>query len=116
MSFLNTLRDSNLGEYSLEQAISNFAIKSEVTYLETDNTDVSLKHAWDILDITNYLLKDIKRDISVDADIKSSAIIDGNVIIEEGVKVLEGAVIKGPCYIGKNVLIGNNALVEFCCY
>ncbi len=112
LSFLNTLRDSNLEEYSLEQAISNFAIKSEVTYIETDNTDVSLKHAWDILDITNYLLKDIKRDISVDADIKASAIIDGNVIIEDGVKVLEGAVIKGPCYIGKNVLIGNNALIR----
>ena len=33
-------------------------------------------------------------------------------VIEDGAKVFEGAVIKGPCYIGKNVIVGNNTMIR----
>jgi bifunctional UDP-N-acetylglucosamine pyrophosphorylase/glucosamine-1-phosphate N-acetyltransferase len=38
------------------------------------------------------------------------------VVIEDGVRILEGAVVRGPCYIGKNSIIGNNALLRDGCH
>lgn len=71
-----------------------------------------LKYPWQILDIQEYFLSTIEQQISPDAQISEKATITGAVVIEEGVKVFEGAVIKGPCYIGKNVIIGNNSLIR----
>ena len=44
--------------------------------------------------------------------IAETAKVNGNVIIESGVKIFDNAVINGPVYIGKNCIIGNNALVR----
>lgn len=54
----------------------------------------ALKYPWHILDLMEEFL-------GKDAIVK-----------ESGVKIYEGAVIKGPAYIGKNTIIGGNALVR----
>jgi len=50
--------------------------------------------------------------ISDSAQIADSAKIGEGVIIDDGVKVFDNAVINGPCYIGKNSVVANNALVR----
>lgn len=110
--FLTTLQDTPLSHYHFEEALDAYAKSGKVTFLETDKKTITLKYAWDILDMKDYLLHNIKHSISPKAQISSHAIIMGTVIIEEGAKIFEGACIKGPCYIGKNVVVGNNALVR----
>lgn len=66
----------------------------EVKVSEYNGVWKALKYPWHILDLMEEFL-------GKDAILK-----------EEGVKVYEGAIIKGPCYIGKNTIIGGNALVR----
>lgn len=85
----------------------------EFKMLEYTGEWKSIKYPWQVLDVSEYFLNNIKESkISDKATISPSAHIKGNVIIEEGVKVFEGAVINGPCYIGKNTIIANGALVR----
>lgn len=72
----------------------------------------SLKYSWHILDITDYLLSKLSCSIDPSATIAKTAIVEGEVVIEEGVKIFAGTVVKGPCFIGKNTIIGNGALVR----
>lgn len=110
--FLTTLQDTPLSHYHFEEALDAYAKSGHVTFLETDKKTITLKYAWDILDMKDYLLSNIKHHISPKAEVSPHAIIMGTVVIEEGAKVFEGACVKGPCYIGKNVVVGTNALVR----
>ncbi len=101
-------------EYSFEDALS-FLLKNEsVEVVITEKSTVSLKYPWHLLDFTKKLMEYFikKPMISGNAKISERAWIDGNVVIEEGARVFENACIKGPCYIGKNSIIGNNAIVR----
>lgn len=73
---------------------------------------LAIKYPWHILDATAYFLSNIEQQISSGAKVSEKAIITGSVVIEEGARVFEGTVIKGPCYIGKNVIVGNNSMVR----
>lgn len=110
--FLDILKETPLEHYHLEKALSSFAKKGLVRFVETNEESVSLKYPWDLLSLKNFLFKDIKGSISKNSKIAKSAEIDGKVIIEDGVNILGGAKIKGPCFIGKNTLIGNNAILR----
>jgi bifunctional UDP-N-acetylglucosamine pyrophosphorylase/glucosamine-1-phosphate N-acetyltransferase len=73
----------------------------------------SIKYPWQVLDVMNLFLSQIKgQNVSSDAQISDKATIKGDVVIESGAKVFEGAVINGPSYIGKNTIIANGALVR----
>lgn len=110
--FFPTLKETPLSHYHFEAALASYAQAGHVTFLETDKKTITLKYAWDILDMKDYLLKQIQHHISPKAMISPHAILSGTIVIEEGAKVFEGACIKGPCYIGKNAVVGNNALVR----
>ena len=84
----------------------------DIRFSKYEGIWVPLKYSWQILDITAYFLSTIEQQISPKARVSDKAILEGNVVIEEGVKVFEGAVIKGPCYIGKNVIVGNNTMIR----
>lgn len=84
----------------------------DIRFVKYNGTWIPLKFPWHILDVTAYFLSTLKQNISPKAKVSDKAIIEGNVVIEEGVKVFEGAVIKGPCYIGKNVIVGNNSMIR----
>jgi len=96
-------------EVALAQMISD---KLDVRFSKYNGVWIPLKYPWHILDITAYFLSTIEQQISPGAKISDKAIIEGKVVIEEGARIFEGAVIKGPCYIGKNVIVGNNSMVR----
>ena len=85
-------------EKAISQMISDGV---EIKFVEYFGTWIPLKYPWQILDITAYFLSTIEQKI-----------YPGKIIIEKGAKVFEGAVIKGPCYIGKNVIVGNNTMIR----
>lgn len=74
----------------------------------------AIKFPHHVLDMTKYLLS--KQDgncIANSAKIAPSATLNGNgIVIESGVKIFDNACVSGPCFIGKNSIIGNNALVR----
>jgi UDP-N-acetylglucosamine diphosphorylase / glucose-1-phosphate thymidylyltransferase / UDP-N-acetylgalactosamine diphosphorylase / glucosamine-1-phosphate N-acetyltransferase / galactosamine-1-phosphate N-acetyltransferase len=73
----------------------------------------AVKYPWHVLELGEILLSQQETSISPVAEIADSAIIKGEgVFIEDGVRVFENAVIQGPCYLGKNAIVGNNALVR----
>jgi len=73
----------------------------------------AVKFPWHMLQLLPLLLEDItEQRIHPDASVHPTAVIDGNVILEEGVKVMPHATVVGPCYIGKNSIVANNALVR----
>lgn len=73
----------------------------------------SLKYPWHVLDLAHIFLSSIKKSkIAGPTQIDKRAIIKGPVIIEDGVKIFENAKVVGPCYLGKNVIVGNNCIVR----
>ncbi len=96
-------------EVALDQMIKDGV---EVKFVEYSGIWIPLKYPWQILDILSYLLSKIEQNISPKANVSDKAIISGPVVVEEGARIFEGAVIKGPCYIGKNVIVGNNSMVR----
>ncbi|MBI2020852.1 hypothetical protein HYS94_05595 [Candidatus Daviesbacteria bacterium] len=96
-----------------EQALDRMITDGlDVKFVEYSGVWIPLKYPWQILDITAYFLSSIEQQISPGAKVSKKAEISGRVVIEEGTRVFEGAVIKGPCYIGKNVIVGNNSMVR----
>jgi bifunctional UDP-N-acetylglucosamine pyrophosphorylase/glucosamine-1-phosphate N-acetyltransferase len=72
-----------------------------------------IKYPWHILRVMKNFLSQQKIKISSKVDIAKNVVIKGDgVVIESGVRIFENAVIQGPCYLGKNVTVGNNALVR----
>lgn len=84
----------------------------EVKFFKYSGMWLPLKYPWQILHILEYFLSNIEQKISPASNISEKAIISGKVVIEDGAKIFEGAVIKGPCYIGKNVIVGNNSMIR----
>lgn len=110
--FLKTLSEALDEHYRLENAISNFVRKEQVRFVETKNEAPSLKYAWNILEVKNYLLSKIKPMLGENVSISKSAEIIGPVIISNNAVIMEGAKIKGPCFIGANTMIGNNVILR----
>lgn len=74
---------------------------------------VALKFSWQVLDVMNYFLSNIKgQHVAPSAFVAKTASLVGDVYIEEGAKIFPGAAVVGPAYIGKNTIVGNNALVR----
>lgn len=94
-----------------------------VTHMARDGTKIkvvrykgfwgAIKYPWHIYDIATYFMNQIKKpQVSRKARIAKTAVVEGPVVIEEGVKVMEGATVKGPAYLGKDSIVGTNALVR----
>lgn len=111
-TFLHIMKSIPEHEYSFEDAISSYSQKETIVTVETKKETISLKYPWAVLSVKDYLLMDIKKNISKTAKISKSAEIHGEVVIESGVTLKEGATINGPAYIGKNAFIGNNAVIR----
>ena len=99
-------------EYHFEKALGVFAEKGMVTALQTDKPTVTLKYAWDLLGIKDYLLQTQKSFRSENAEIAPDAFVSEDATIEDGARILEGACIKGRCYIGAGVTIGNRSIIR----
>ncbi len=83
----------------------------------TEYTDEwhAIKYPHHVLEMQDYWLSQLskKNNIHSSVTIADTARVHGEqVCIEEGVKIFDNAVVCGPCFIGKNSIIGNNALVR----
>jgi len=109
------IRDTPPGETDdqLERAYQRLIDRGQATYVEYDGLFDSYKFPWNLLSISDLLLRQkIKgQHIATSARISERAVIEGDVFIEDNVRVFENAVIRGPAYIGAGSVIGNNALV-----
>ncbi len=110
--FLKVLEETPKEHYDFEKAIASICASREVYHLETEKNLVSLKFAWDLLALKDYVLDNMQSFTSQSAEISPHAIIEGKVYFAEGVRIMEGAVIKGNNYIGKNSVVGTNAIVR----
>jgi len=73
----------------------------------------AVKYPWHLLSLLPMFLEEITaQTVHPTASVHPTAVITGNVALAEGVKVLPHATIVGPCYVGKNSIIANNALVR----
>lgn len=98
-------------EVALQSLFNTLSFKAEVY----DDYWKAIKYPWHILDMMELFLsqQNLKNEIHKSVFIADTARIRGEkVYIEEGVKIFDNAVIQGPCYIGKNAIIGNNALIR----
>lgn len=110
--FLNTLEATPVEQYHFEKALDAYAKKGQVVWAKASSPTFTLKHAWDLLEVKNYLLSQIKPSISKNAKVSKHATIKGEVVISDNVTIMDGAYIQGPCYLGKNVFVGNNAILR----
>ena len=73
----------------------------------------TIKYPWHILSMMKKFLFSQKSFIAPSVQIADTARIRGKgVILSDGVRLFDNAVVVGPCFIGKNTIIGNNALVR----
>jgi len=108
---LQKTKSSNDDVY--EQGLDLLAKSKKIELFNYQGYWQPLKYPWHVLAMMElFLTKRLDKNIAVDVNIAKTATIEGEVIIESGVKVLAGACIKGPVYIGKNTIIGNNALLR----
>lgn len=70
-----------------------------------------LKHPWHPLCMLPTILNELSVQIHPTASVHASAVVEGNVTIEDGVQIFPHATVRGPCFIGKNTIVGNNALL-----
>ncbi len=95
-----------------ERSLSAFlASERKIELINYQGRFAALKYPWHALSMMNFYLKGTKSYIGKNVEIDPTARIVGAVHIEDGVKIFEYSKIVGPCYIGKNVIIGNFSLV-----
>ncbi len=114
-NFLQELEKTSQEDRSLETAITNYAKTHYISWIEHNDSNVSLKYSWHLFDVFKLLIKQEKKFISMGAKITDTTVIDaqnGPIIIESGVTIGDFVKIKGPCYIGKNVMIGDYAFIR----
>lgn len=113
LDIIETVKTLKMSEFNFEQqALTEYAKKNSLDVVTAQSQTSTLKYPWDLLDIKNMLLKNVKGRMDRGAKVSKDAQIDSDVIVEAGAEILEGAKIKGPAYIGKNVMVGTNALIR----
>lgn len=115
LNFLRSLQNPRSDQDDLYEAALDKMIKKQngADFISYKSFWGHLKYPWHVLEMMgiflNYNLKEFK---AVDVFVSPKATIQGKVFLGSGVKILEGAKVKGPAWIGKNTIIGNNALVR----
>jgi len=74
----------------------------------------AVKYPWHLLGLLEHLLeKETKGGrLAHSAQVHPTAVVEGNVVLAEGVRILPHATVHGPCFIGRNTIVGNGALVR----
>jgi len=107
--FEEKIKKSHRGEYEIIDYIRNLNEKTKVYFLKAQNW-FPLSYPWDLLDINEYLLENIKTKIR--GKIEKNCHIKPPVVIGRGTVIKSGTYIEGPVYIGKNCQIGPNCLIR----
>ncbi len=102
---------SQRGEYEITDSLL-IQIKSNerVLGLKSKNNWIDIGRPWELLDVNEHFLKDLKTDIQ--GELEEGVIIHGPVFIGKGTIIRSGTYIMGPVYIGENCDIGPNTLLR----
>ncbi len=108
------IRKTPVSDAQYEEAIQKMVADGrDVRALSYDGFFGSYKLPWDLLRLNDYFLENLESNTAKSARISERAVVKGkNVFIGENVRIFENAVVEGPCYIGDNAIIGNNCLVR----
>ncbi|HEY8745277.1 MAG TPA: hypothetical protein VIU62_19485, partial [Chloroflexota bacterium] len=99
-----------------ERAISAQMRQHEHALVIHEGAWAAIKYPWHVLDAVDLLLAGINApQIAPDAAIDAKATVSGAVIVASGARLFAGATVVGPAYIGRDTVIGNNALVRQAC-
>lgn len=108
--FVEILKSVPPEEYSFETALDQHMKSAQVYFHHLETSPPTLKYPWHLFNFQAQLFEKLTSFQSPDASINQSAVIDeskGPVFIDSGVSIGHAAKIVGPCYLGKNVLIGD---------
>lgn len=94
-----------------EQALDSLFKSDIYSAVPYEKSWRAVKFPWHLLGLLPIMLP-AKAKTGKSVEIHPTAVIDGPVVLEDGVKVMAHATVKGPCYIGKDSVIANNALVR----
>lgn len=104
------LKKGILYEEAIDKMVKDKNLTKVVSYKEAWGY---LKYAWDILQMKDCFLEEIKTSkIGKNVKISKRAVISGPVVIEDDVLIFENAKIAGPAYIGKKTIVGNNSVIR----
>lgn len=95
-----------------EKALDEIAKTGTIKVARYSGKWIPIKYPWHLLLAMEHFLANATLNIAETAKISGKATVEGNVIIGDNVRILENAVIRGPCYVGKNSIVGNSALVK----
>ena len=112
--YLEKIKKSPRGEYELTDAINLMVqdgIKVKVVKARP-NEWFEVGKPWDILNITEELMKATIKTSIIRGEVEDFVKIKGPVIIEEGAVIRSGTYIIGPVIIGRNVTIGPNSYIR----
>lgn len=99
--------------YGYEKALASLFVSHTYKAVPYDSTWQAVKYPWHLLHLLPILLEALDgQSVHSSASIHSSVVMEGPVLICEGVRIMPNACIVGPVFIGKNTIIGNNALVR----
>lgn len=103
------IEKSPRGEYEILDYLKKLVKKQKLYFFKTDNW-LPLSYCWNLFDINEHLLKNIKTKIA--GKIEKNCQIKGRVIIEKGALIKSGTYLEGPTYVGKNSQIGPNCYLR----
>ena len=106
---------STRGEYEITDSLQIQMDKGEkVLGLRSRNNWIDIGRPWELLDVNEHFLKDLKTDIQGEVEI--GATIHGPVFVGRNSIVRSGSYIMGPVYIGEDCDIGPNTFLrKFTC-
>lgn len=99
------------GEYEItDSLLIQIADKKKVLGLKSKNNWIDIGRPWELLDVNEHFLKDLKTDIQ--GEVETGATIHGPVFIGKNSIVRSGCYIMGPVHIGENCDIGPNTFIR----
>ncbi len=113
--YLAFLNETPQSQYSFEEALDKYLQVFEVQAVEYSQAISSLKYPWHLFDFQKNLFADLPDFVSPHAHVAKTAELDssnGAIYIEAGAKIGHCCKIVGPCYIGKDVFIGDFSLIR----
>lgn len=101
---LKKVKKSERGEIELTEVVKDFS------YENVNGFWFPITYPWDLLDINEFFVKNIKKDIK--GEIEDGVTIKGNIILGKNSVIKRGSYIEGPIIIGENCEIGPNCYVR----
>jgi len=102
---------SERGEYEITDSLLMQIKEGQVVRgFKTDKEWIDVGRPWELIEINELLLKEIKTTIK--GKVENGAYIHGEIFLDEGSVIRSGVYIQGSVYIGKNCDIGPNSFIR----